>query len=411
MRRFFRLPNLLLFAVGIFLANACTVDEDPFVLGPNVSFGSGVDFLDADATIGSGTAIRVNLIATKGDNPMQIVEFLENGVRIDDISRISINGTPATSNAPLLTGAEVDAIDMDISIVPHASGTSTYTFSVQDNAATSNQVSLDITIQSDPPTISFNGSGTTLSTTANTWDQKSVTADGSGSDLTFISVWQDGALITDLSRIKFGDFDTDFTENPLPLTGDDVTSLDAKAVYIKSQDAGTATYTIQVENAAGLTANASYDISITPTGTPIDATYTGVLLQNASGPNPTGGMDVYTGNTVSVNSTDADVIDSGIDGNADWLQSIEPANGSALRKLSQAQSDAGFDFAAVTFKEEIIEAWNGGDAVVDMGFVTMGDVFMVNKDDDYFVIECTLIESTSGDNLDKYEFDIKQAVF
>ena len=412
MRRFFRLPNLLLFAFGIFLVNACTVDEDPFVLSPNVSFGTGVDFLDADATISGGTAIRVNLIATKGDNPMQTVEFLENSVQIADFdTRITIDGSPAISALPLLTGDDVDALSWDISITPHATGTSTYTFSVSDANGNSNQVSLEITIQNDPPTLSFPGSGTTLTTTPNTWDEKKVTVDAMGNTLSTISVWQDGALITDLTRISFGDFGTNFTNNPLDLTGDDVNGLTDKSVYIKSQNDGTSIYTIFVETLGGLTAQASYDIAIMATGTAIDATYTGVLLQNAASPNATGGMDVYTGNTVSVNSMDADVIDSGIDGNADWLQSIEPANGSAIRRLSATQIGDGFDFDAITFKEEIIEAWNGGDAIVDMGFVAVDDVFMIEKDDDYFVIKCTLIESTNGDNLDKYEFDIKQAIF
>ena len=406
MNRFFKLPILLLLAASLILVNACTTDDEAFVIPPSISLGSGADFISSDATIGVGTPIRVNLIATKGDNPMNVIEFLQDGSRISDISRIEIDGAPASSNAPLLGGADADAVDWDVSIVPHADGTSTYTFSVSDAEGHSDQVSIDITIQAASPSLSFEGEGSNVIVTTDLYEVK-VTVATNGVELSTISVSQDGNLITEMDKIYYGDVMTEFAPNPLDLTGDDVNGLTEQSIFIRVQDMGTAEYTIEVTNTAGLTDSKSITLT---RGTPINAEYTGVLLANADGPNPTGGMDLYTGSTVSVFSGDADVIDSGIDGNGDWLQQIEPANGATMRELSQAQIDGGFSFVDIGFKEEIIDTWSGADDVTNPG-VGIGDVFIINKDDDYFIIQCVLIETTPSDNEDKYEFDIKQAIF
>lgn len=419
MKRFFRLPTLLLLAGSLFLINACTTDETPdFVLPPTINLNAGTDLITGDETLAAGAPIKVQITAEKGDNDMESIEFQQDGVRIADFNpRITINGTTASSAEPLLFDTEKETLTWDIEILTDATEVSTYTIIAKDDAGNTDQVSLTITIEAAEPTLSFPGSGSTFVLDPGNKNGSKVTVVTNGSPLVNISVWQDGALIEEMDRVFYDTPSNEFASNPLPLEGDDVNGLIEKDVFIRTHDfVGTVEYTIQVENAAGKTANASYFVTIEPTGTPIDLEYTAVLLSNADGGSMIlGGMDLYTGTNVSVNAASANIIDLGINGNpaaTNWVQKISPANGAAMKELSSAQIDAGFSYAGVTFKEQIIEGWNGGVSVTEAtNQVQVGDVFIVNVDNDYFILQCFEVNITDGNNEDNYRFDIKQALF
>jgi len=420
MRRFFQLPTMMLLAASLFLVNACTTDDNPpIVISPTAQLIDEAGFLTFDSEVAVGDSIRVKLSAAQGDNPMNAVTFLQDGVQITDFGRISINGTQASSSAPLLFDDEKVSFTWEVAIAAHADGVATYTFEVSDETGSTDQVQLDITIASAPPSISFTGMGTTQTLPAGTLNEIKVTAVSNGTDLSTIAVYQDGELITAMNRIFFGDASTEFASNPLPLEGDDINGLVDKSIFIRTQsDVGSAEYTIEITNAAGQTASGAYTATVAPTGTPLDGTFTAVLLSNADGgTNILGGLDLYAGENVSVNSTNATIIDLGINGNAaatNWIQKIQGANGGTIKEPSTAQSDDPYFFDDINFKEQVLSAWDGGTGVTNnqsTNQVQVGDMFFVNADNDYFIIKCVEVSVTTTNNEDFYRFDVKQAIY
>lgn len=419
MKQLLRAPQLLLLALSLFIFNACQTDPigtgTGFDIAPTINLNSGADFLTGDATLDSGASFKVQITATAGDNDMQFVEFRQDGSRISDISRIIINGAPAGSNAPTLFGDEVNSLMWDVEIMTDNSSPSTYSILVSDGSSNTDQVSLTITIDAAEPTISFVGIGSTVMGIPGAPDKKTVTVMSNGVDLANLSILQNGVLITDLTTIYYGDLNTNFTANPMEITGDDVTGF-VKDIYVRQFGMGESTYTIQVENVAGKTASADYGIE-TIVGTPVDATFDMRLLSNAVGAN-LGGLDLYTGDNVSVNSADATIIDQGINGNGaatNWIQKFRHNGNGSVKELSADQTSAGFAFDDIIYKEEILDVWDNAISPANdqepTNKVMVGDVFVISNDNDYFLIECTNVEITTTNNSDFYNFKVKQAIF
>jgi len=405
MRRFFQLRMFYFLVLGIFLFQACNPDDETVAIPPSSSLS------DSAITIGAADTIMVTLTGTKGDNDMNLVEFRKDGDLLD-AGLITIDGTPAASNRVLLFDTERESFSWEVAIVAHDMGTSTYSFIIEDDTGSNTSTeSVDVTIEDADPTISVSASGM-YTTPAGSGVEFDLTADGNGADLASVGFYQDGTLL-DITQIKFGEVEA--TENPITLTGDDVSSF-TKAVIIRpGMTTGLMNYTAEVTNASGTTASAAFSIDVTPTGTALDDEYFGVLLENAAGPNLTGGIDLHLGETVSVNSALADIIDLGNDGVPSWRQQIGGKN-ATLKKISAAQIDGGLSFGTITFKEELVEAFDEADALAnnESGVVAIGDVFFVfttngpNGTNDYFAIECETIGTNSG--LGFYNFAIKQAL-
>lgn len=419
MKQLLRAPQLLLLALSLFIFNACQTDPigtgTGFDIPPSINLNSGTDLLTGDATLDSGAPIKLQITASSGDNDMQFVEFRQDGSRISDISRITINGAPAVSNAPLLSGDEVTSFMWDVEIMTDNSSPSTYSILVSDGSSNTDQVSLTITIDAAEPTISFVGIGSTVMGIPGAADKKTVTVMSNGVDLANLSILQNGVLITDLTTIYYGDLNTNFTANPMEITGDDVNGF-VKDIYVRQFGMGESTYTIQVENVAGKTASADYGIE-TIVGTAVDATFDMRLLSNAVGAN-LGGLDLYTGDNVSVNSADATIIDQGINGNGaatNWIQKFRHNGNGSVKELSAEQTSAGFAFDDVEYKEEILDLWDNAVSPANdqepTNKVMVGDVFIISNDNDYFLLECTNVEVTTTNNSDFYNFKVKQAIF
>lgn len=415
MKRLFKIPSLLLFAASLLFLNACNEDigTGSTALSPTISFNSGTDLLTGDATLAAGAPIKVQITAQAGDNDMQYVEFKQDGARIVDISRIKIDGVPASSAAPLLSDTEVSNFTWDVEITTDGSASSVYSILVSDASNNIDQVSLTITTEAVDPSISFIGEGSTVQSSPGNADKKVVTVMSNGVDLATLTILENDVVMTDLSRIYYGDLSNNFTSNPMDITGDDVAGF-VKDIYIRQFTTGTSKYTIQVENIGNKTASASYFIN---TGSAIDATITATLLSNASGPD-LGGLDLYTGTNVSVNSADATIIDLGINGNpaaTNWIQKFRHNGTGSIKELSADQISAGFDFAAIQYKEQILSVWDNAVSPADdqqpTNKVQVGDVFIILNDNDYFLIQCTDVQVTTNNNEDYFNFDIKQALY
>lgn len=416
MKLILRRSQLLFLALSIFIFNACETDPmgNDFAVAPSITLNSGTGLLTGDATLDSGDAINIQISATAGDNDMQFVEFRQDGSRIQGVSRIMINGAPASSNAPLLFGDETTSLIWDISIETDNTSPSIYSVVVSDDSGNTDAVSLAITIDASEPTIDFVGIGSTVMGMPGAADKKTVTVGSNGVDLSTLAMYENGVLITDLTKIYYGDLNTNFTANPMEINGTDVTGF-VKDIYVRQFGMGTSTYTIEVTNVAGKMASADYSIE-TIVSTPIDASFTASLLSNAVG-GGLGGLDLYTGANVSVNSADATIIDQGINANGpatNWIQKFRHNGTGSIKELSSTQITEGFDFDGITTKEQIIVAWNEAVSPVNdqepTNKVQVGDVYIISNNADYFIIKCTTVEMTTDNNDDFYNFDVKQAL-
>ncbi|GJM31110.1 MAG: hypothetical protein DHS20C18_01110 [Saprospiraceae bacterium] len=203
------------------------------------------------------------------------------------------------------------------------------------------------------------------------------------------------------------------SNNPFLITG---TSKDG-AIFEFSITPSTvvgdiSTYSFLVTDEAGETDEISLDITIAaPLTTPLDVTYTAVIVNNASGPaGSNGGLDLDTGVNVPSASAEAELRDMGIDINLpvsqNWLQQIQPRNGATLR-LPDVDAIENFSFENVDSREAILGAYETADDVTQTEKLAEGDVFIIERDDDFFLIQVFKITVTTGDNLDKYELNVK----
>lgn len=171
------------------------------------------------------------------------------------------------------------------------------------------------------------------------------------------------------------------------------------------------TYTFVVTDDANNTDETQVIIStIAPPTTALTATYTAVVVNNADGPNQ-GGLDLDTGMNVPMGSADAELRDQGIDISqplaSNWIQRIEPRNGAQLRKAVLTSVEGG-SFANVSNREAILAIWgDSGSNLTESAKLAVGDVYVVKRDEDYFLVSVKSVNVRTADNTDFYEFDIK----
>ncbi len=412
MKTLFRLPNLFLLAVAIFAFSSCG-EDDTFVIPPSIELLSEAGFLSGDATIGDENII-VKISASAGDNPMQAIDFQQDGARMD-ASRLTIDGAAAASGAPLLSGDDKNALTWEVEITPHADGVADYTFVASDESGETSSVTITITIEKTPPTLTAPNGITDLSASPSMLT--SISLEGmnpSGEALSRLSVWEGGVEATGADRFFFGDNSSSIEfEGGIDLEEADQSGF-TKSLFIRTNATlGTVdNYTIQLTDINGQEAN--LDITVEAKGTALEFTANGVLL-NASGPQGQGGLDLDTGNgNINSTSMDAEIKDEGIDlGMPDavnWKQQISGANGSVIALLEPGNFPEGFDFDALSTKEEVRAAYDASTAIAAASDkVTTGDIFGVYNAtaDRYYLIRVANVMLTTDDNKDEYTFDIR----
>lgn len=223
-------------------------------------------------------------------------------------------------------------------------------------------------------------------------------------DLNGVYVYKNGTL---MSRSDFTvDGDTK-SANPFNLTADQKSEVTFEFAIQLSEEETTETFDFSIADVDGEMATVSLDITTELQGTPIEE-FTAYLMWNADG-QQNGGLNLHADNpedaSVSANSGSADIIDSGI--NIDnpvpenWKQTIEPANGAKLMPFDG-------DYDEVVVKEQLSELYDASATVTVSGKVHEGDLFIVEKDNKYFLLKTVHVEATPDDNNDYYEFSIKR---
>ncbi len=203
------------------------------------------------------------------------------------------------------------------------------------------------------------------------------------------------------------------SNNPFLVTGADKDGVIYELAITPSLVVGdVSTYSFLVTDEAGETDEASLIITIAaPPTTPLDVTYSAVVVNNADGPSGSnGGLDLDTGVNVPSASADAELRDMGIDINLpvsqNWLQQIEPRNGATLR-IPDTDAIENFSFENVDSREAILGAYETANDVSETDMLAEGDVFIIERDEDFFLIEVAKIVVTTNNNLDYYELNVK----
>jgi len=414
MQRFFHVRTLIVLFIGATLFTSCGVDENPIppVGGtpPSVSLLTESGFISTDEVLAAGTTLNFKVDASKGENQMNTFVVQRDGSDIDQ-SEITINGAAAAGNPRLLFDADKDAFTYDVSITPHDAGDALYTFIVTgDGDNTEDAVSVTITIEAGMPELTIDGPGT-ITVMGGSLAGFKLNGVTNGPDFTTLGFFQDGVILP-ADRVRCNGVAP--STNPFDVEAADVAGFTMKDFAIQPTNIiGVQNYSAHVLNVNGDSATVNFTIELMASGTPVDATFTGVLLENAAGNDPTGGINLYDGETVSVNADNAHVIDLGNNtaGTA-WLEQIGGDNGGTLRAISAAQIDAGFTLAGLSFKEEVQSAYD--EAVVlnnnESDVVEVGDYFFANVDNDYFALEVKE-KGVNTAGLGFYRFDIVKAEF
>lgn len=238
-----------------------------------------------------------------------------------------------------------------------------------------------------------------------TFKSKIIAAKGSGA-LTEVAVYEDNALV-DKARIKFNG--TAAAANPATVGATDANALNWEIEVTAKDHAATHTYRFEVRSVDNLTQSVSYNVTTIDPGTPIDTPLFGVLF-NAAGPAGTGGLDLDTGTGTGSSDAASEIRDQGIDlgqpNATNWKQQIAPitGNGVTLRKAV-----AGTDFNSVTKKEQIATIYtNSGSDLLESAKVSVGDLFVVKRGTQHYLIRIAEVNVVTTDNSDNYKVDIKK---
>lgn len=409
--------------MSLFLTQSCTEDDGTGGGGggsqgaPFVELLPGTDLVDFSATIEPNTSFTVRVDATPDANLLRDLEIFRDGFQ-EDVANISIDAISTPNNPQLIIGDDKNGITWDVTIAgPADAGVYTYDFDVTDDGGLTSTTSVTITVDTDgsgggggtvAPTLGLIGTETR---TANMGELVAIDVDAQigDSDLKEIKVLEDGFTMTDLDRLYYKEVTRNFETNPQPIDTDDAQGA-FFTVYIRATS-GNHDYTIELVDQSDLTSSVNVGIQETIASTPLDAEYTAVLVSNADGPN-NGGLDLDNGVAVSSSDGMAEIVDQGIDLGqpvaSNWIQRIAPANGTILKSVDLSTTELG-SFANVGSKEDVLSAWDSGtDVGSESQVVLIGDTFVANNGDNYYIFTVTDVVTTTADNEDYYQFDVKR---
>ena len=276
-------------------------------------------------------------------------------------------------------------------------------------------------IEENPPTLNLIDEAGFVSTSAEldagTVFAVKVEASADESPLNVFTVYEDGTKI-DQSRILVNG--TPAAANPILLFDQEKISFTWEVEITAHEDASLRIYEFEVSAESGKSASRTVDITTT-VGTAVDV-LTGVLL-NAAGPAGTGGLDLDEGIGAGSQDPIVEIKDEGIDLalplDQNWKRQISGSNGSVIKELKAGENglSESFSFESVQYKEEIASLFtdNGIDFTLEnddmeliSNSVNPGDMFVVEREGNYYFLSVVSVNPTIDDNGDSYNFDIKK---
>ncbi|MCB0632890.1 MAG: hypothetical protein R2824_29080 [Saprospiraceae bacterium] len=403
-RILFPLTLLSLFAVN-FLVTSCQTDgtEDPGgnAVPPEIRFLSASGFISTDSQVSPGETFSVKINAVAGDADLKSLTVKENGTNIPS-SRLTIllDGTDVTNNPLLIVDAYASGATWEISIdAPVDAAVRTYEFIVADDDNLTASVSIDVEVFGVLE-VSLARGDDDVTVAGQTDYSVNVLGSRGASALFSLAVIADGQLLP-ADSLLFGG--AAVAANPIVLSGSDKEGFDSELI-IKTAAKGTKTYTLELADESGATVSTQFDLTVM-------VEYTALLVNNRDG-QQFGGLDLDDGQTVPYNSPIAEIRDKGINlgapsNDVNWYQQILPVNGAELRVPDLTQSE-NFSYENATSRGAIVAAFDSGISKTESDVVAVGDLFLVKRDDNYYLLECVEINITNSDNNDYYKFDVKQ---
>jgi len=192
-----------------------------------------------------------------------------------------------------------------------------------------------------------------------------------------------------------------------------------KDLFVRAQDdQSLREYIIAFEDEAGNVYFESFFIDTRPQGNQV-TTKRGILF-NRAGPAGTGGLDLDEGEGTGSSDVEAEIKDNGIDTSVpnaqNWLQTISGVNGVELKYLVPGQNGlpGDFTFETTTLDVQISNTWGFGtdfsitnsDGEASSNPVNEGDMFIANKNGQYYLFVIREVNATGNDNNDNYVMDI-----
>ncbi len=409
------LKSIMFLAIGAMVFTSCTDDGTggTGTGGPSITFSATSG---QDLTVNPNEVFTVRVNASKGDSPLKSLKVLEGGSNVA-FSRLTINGTAASSNPLLLFNDDKTSLTYDITIKAHSDvSAKTYAIEVGDEANATKSVSIVVTTNATPPTLTYNGPASFTAAPNSKVSLSFVAVKGSGK-ISTIAVYENETLIANATRLEIGS--NVFSANPYPLPTTLQTGFDTKVLVKTGATPGANKYKVEITDEFGNTASQEMTISL---GQPLDASLVGILF-NKSGPAGKGGLDLDNGMSTGTGATtgiEAEIKDEGNVSatSTTWKKQVSGINGSEVRYIIKGQGAASenFAFADVAFKEQIVDLYEGGTLFTATNaagekisnVVNVGDIFSVKSGSKYYLLEVTLITNTTNDNLDSYTLNIKK---
>ncbi len=396
------------------------VEEEP--LGPSIGLVTDAGLVSTNSTIPINSSFTVRVSAQAGEAALNTFTVLENGSPIA-FDRIQVSDSDVGANPVLLLNETwKTGFTWDISIAGASEAVNTsYSFEVKDENDKVDVVFVNVTTEAEivGPSAAAIAEGNYISSSAvfpsGVPFEVLLAAQSGSTPIQSVTILEDGLPIDDLTRIQANG--QQFPANPW-IFSEGQAALDW-VVSIRNAESGDHLYEIIVADANGETSIVPIEIFGQATGTNITNSLTGKLLFNQAGPAGTGGINLFTGESVGSTDASAHLRDEGIDlsvgASVNWNQQISGANNSVIRLVSAISQPEGFSFGGIQFQEEIQDLFATGQELTltnDAGraitpFVIVGDIFAVQNGADFFLVEVTNIVVSDDTNDDYYELSIK----
>lgn len=412
MKKLTFLKKTALLSLLLLLVIACGKDDEvttPISNAPSINFVDEAGFISADADLIPGTSFIVKLSATQGTSPLNTLTIMEDNVKVE-LDRITINSSLGAANPALVLGDDKSAFVWTVEIQsPADQGAKAYDFIVTDEDGLTGTAFLNINfvVATTLEMVQTPGTGSnSVCTVPNTLLSIKADATRGPSPLNQLAVYEDGVLITDLSRLRCDN--VEFDANPVTLKDSDKEGFTEKEILLLTHDPGTKEYTFEIIDELGNTEGFSLTIQ---TGTEVSVLNNKVLTNRNNSGTLTGGLNLLTGEPTGTvtsdpnnNNADAHIRDRGNESSGVWRKSITSMNGSVIKTPFST-----IDFNALTKREDIINQFNLGNSIVDSDPIEVGDIFLVERGGNHFIIQAVEVNETPvNDQTDNIVFNIKQ---
>lgn len=403
----------ILFGIFLLIITGCSKDE--IVAPPE---GKPLISLSANTsgakTIKPGEAFITLVSIKRGSKKLRGISIFENNTLIEP-ERVKIDNKLILGNPHFFMDENNENISLRIEINSlRANNDFNFRFVVSDFGGETAEASRTITVKSDPPKLKFNGPNITIATINQTARFKLNGIKGSGL-LKSLEVLQNNVRI-DPARLSFGSLTP--TANPFLLDGTDASVFDKDLIVRSPGQAANYTYTFVLRDDLDAFGTDSARVLA---GIPVTELVSKNLYNAARGGN-FGGILLKDGSSLGAQSILADIIDTGIDttvanSSLNWKRQFRAGQNVEIRRVIVGTNGIpqNFSYINIFTREQIADLFSRGtaftlkdkDEILISDPVQIGQIFVVKKEMDFFLIEIAGVIQTATDNEDYYRFNYK----